>query len=180
MEITSSFFTPDSSISTCDKALSEYAEFKLFQPTVEYHVNYDLYFDLKNYLNRDIIEFKKINSIIDGIKYNTMEAIKITDIDNPNHILSEYGWTFAFYAVAYNNFTILDYLIYHPNFNINIVDDYGNSLLMTAIIYGNLNIANYLISRNINKYIINCYGDNAYNISLKKKYYEFSNILYFQ
>jgi hypothetical protein len=167
MEITSSFFTPDSSIMPCEKALSKYAEFKLFEPTVEYHLNYDLYFDLTNYLNRDIIEAKKINSIIYGIKYNTMEAIKITDFNDPTHKLSEYGWTFAFYAVAYNNFIILDYLIYHPNFNINIVDNYGNSLLMIAIIYKNIDIANYLIKCNINKYIVNYYGHTAYDISLK-------------
>jgi ankyrin repeat protein len=96
-----------------------------------------------------------------------MEAIKITDFDDITHKLSENGWTFAFYAVAHNNFIILDYLIYHPKFNINIVDNFGNSLLMIAIIFKNINIANYLIRCNINKYIINYYGHSAYDIYLK-------------
>lgn len=134
-------------------------------PTIFNLPNFGHAFSKSDILNKsDSID--TIPSILGGIKYNKINAIKIVDFVDSSIKLDLKGWTFAFYAVAFNNFIILEYLICDLKFNINIVDNYGNSLLMVAIIYGNFDIANYLISYNINLNIYNYEGHTAYTYAL--------------
>jgi ankyrin repeat protein len=128
-------------------------------------------FELDKYKKNDMYNINEIHYIIEGIKYNKIDAIKILDLIDPTIKVSSTGWTFAFYAVAFNNLIMLEYLLDYLKFNINVVDNYGNSLLLVAIIYENFDIANYLINCNINLNIYNSEGHTAYTYALMKNYH---------
>ena len=130
-------------------------------------------FNLPNFEldKNELYNINKIHYIIEGIQYNKMDAVKIVDLIDPTIKINSSGWTFAFYAVAFNNLIMLEYLLDYLKFNINVVNNYGNSLLLVAIIYENFDIANYLINCNINLNIYNSEGHTAYTYALMKNYY---------